>query len=394
MDGRRTIIRIHQSVMSAPHDTTASLKKQVFARHRRSAGIPKTTTIAAYGGVFLLIMSMVAIGYQPPQKMETIANASTLATQPSAAATQPSVDEQVAVNVAAGIAERADLAVAPNVANLSISLSVQNELAQTDNNVISKPQIIQPTADSREVKQYTAKAGDTVQSVAREFGLSPDTVKWANNLSSDAIDKDKKLVISPTDGVIYVVKAGDTIESIASKYNASKDRIVSFNDLELGGLAPGKSIILPGGALPENERPGYVAPRSSARQQSGSYSSVSASTARASAGNRYAPGNCTWFAYEQRMKLGRPIGSFWGNASSWAASARAAGFTVNNTPAPGAIAQWNSYQGGSYGAGHVGIVDSVNSDGSITISEMNYLYSYNRVTSRTLSPSSVSNFIH
>ncbi|MDB5186725.1 MAG: hypothetical protein JWM07_197, partial [Candidatus Saccharibacteria bacterium] len=28
-------------------------------------GGPKSTTIAAYSGVFLLVMSMVAIGYQP-----------------------------------------------------------------------------------------------------------------------------------------------------------------------------------------------------------------------------------------------------------------------------------------------------------------------------------------
>ena len=97
---------------------------------------------------------------------------------------------------------------------------------------------------------------------------------------------------------------------------------------------------------------------------------------------------------ERRVQLGLPVGSFWGNAATWAMYARAAGYRVDNTPSVGAIAQWNAYQGGSYYAGHVGIVESVNSDGSITISEMNYLYNFNRVTSRTISPSSVSNFIH
>ncbi len=44
--------------------------------------------------------------------------------------------------------------------------------------------------------------------------------------------------------------------------------------------------------------------------------------------------NCTWYVYERRLQLGRPISSFWGNANTWATSARAAGFVVNNTPAP------------------------------------------------------------
>ena len=57
------------------------------------------------------------------------------------------------------------------------------------------------------------------------------------------------------------VRGYDT--AIAAKYQADKSRVVSFNDLELGGLATGRTIVIPGGVLPTNERPGYVAPRSS-----------------------------------------------------------------------------------------------------------------------------------
>lgn len=346
---------------------------------------------------------MVAIGYQPPQKIDSVANAAdtqgaSLSANANAAVTadQPSVDQLVATNVAAGIAESANLPIATNVANLSVSLTAEHELAQNDSNVISKPQIVQPTADSRTIQHYVTKAGDTAETVARKFGISATTVKWANNLSTDAISVGKNLIIPPTDGVIYTVKSGDTVASIASKYQASTERIVSFNDLELTGAKPGKTIIIPGGVLPTNERPGYVAPSQGASYGAydGGYSTIDAQMAGASAGNRYAFGNCTWYAYERRVQLGLPVGSFWGNAATWAMYARAAGYRVDNTPSVGAIAQWNAYQGGSYYAGHVGIVESVNSDGSITISEMNYLYNFNRVTSRTIAPSSVSNFIH
>lgn len=341
---------------------------------------------------------MVAIGYQPPQKMDSVANAAE--TQLSAAANssvtdQPSVDQLVATNVAAGIAESADLPIATNVANLSVSLTAEHQLAQSDDNAISKPQIVQPTADSRVVQRYVAKSGDTAQKVGLRFGVSATTIRWANNLTGDAISVGKALLIPPTDGVIYTVKGGDTVTSIASKYQASSSRIVSFNDLELSGLRPGKTIVIPGGVLPAAERPGYVAPStSSGGYYGGGYAAIDAQMAGASAGNRYAFGNCTWYAYERRVQLGLPVGSFWGNATTWDDYARAAGYRVDGSPSVGAIAVWDAGAGGSGYAGHVAVVESVNSDGSITISEMNYLWNFNRVTSRTISPGSVSHFVH
>lgn len=382
--------------MGSAHTTTAELKQQVFAaaprtHSKRAKTTLKSTTVAAYAGVFLLIMSMVAIGYQPPQKMESVANAAESAPAlATPAATQPSVDQLVATNIAAGIAERAELPVATNIANLSISLSIESQLAQNDSNTITKPQIVQPTADSREIKTYTAKAGDTVTQIAAQFGISPDTIKWANNLNSDAVEVGRQLAIPPVDGVVYTVKAGDTVDTIVSKYHADKERVVAFNDLEFGGLSPDKKIVIPAGSLPEEERPGYVAPRNAAQYgaYNGGYSTVNSQIARASAGNRYAYGNCTWYAYERRMQLGRPVGSFWGNAATWAAYARAAGYLVNNTPAVGAVMQ----NGGGYG--HVAIVESVNSDGSITVSEMNYAGNFNRVTSRTVGAGTASGFTY
>lgn len=393
--GRRTIIRASNSVMSSTHTTTAELKQQVFARHRQATKkltlTPKSTTIAAYAGVFLLILSMVAIGYQPPQKQETVANAAD--TPPiNANVAQPSVDQLVATNIAAGIAERADLPIAPNVANLSVALSAESQLAQNDANVISKPQIIQPTADSREIKSYAAKAGDTASSIAAQFGVSPDTIKWANGLSTDAVEAGRQLVIPPVDGIVYTAKAGDTIDSIANKYKADKDRIIAFNDLELSGVTEGKKLVIPAGSLPEQERPGYVAPRSAASQgaYNGGYSTINAQIARASSGNGYAFGYCTWYAYERRAQLGMSIGGNWGNASAWVTYARAAGYLVDNKPSAGAVMQ----NGG--GAGHVAIVEGVNSDGSITISEMNYAGNWDRVTSRTVDAGTAArfNFIH
>lgn len=112
------------------------------------------------------------------------------------------------------------------------------------------------------------------------------------------------------------------------------------------------------------------------------------STGTVSAGNLYTAGQCTWYVYD---KVGGSIGSTWGNANNWASAAAAAGYTVNNTPEAGAILQSSE---GPFG--HVAYVESVNDDGSITVSEMNYNGGPFNVSERTISASEVGsyNFIH
>lgn len=348
------------------------------------------TSIAAYSGVFLIVMSLVALGYQAPEQQpaaNAVDTANTLGSSLAAntnKSSDTSVDQLLATNIASSIAERANLPIANNISNLNQSLQVENTLAQTSGgtNAISKPQIVQPTADNRDIQTYVSKVGDTVPAIAAQFGISPNTIKWVNNLNSDAVEPNRTLKILPTDGILYVVKDGDTVDSIVAKYKSNRERFVAFNDLELGGLTPGKEVIVPGGDMPETERPGYVAPRrSGGGYSSGLGGSVNTGMLSASVGNKYAYGNCTWYVYERRAQLGRPVGSFWGNASSWVFSASAAGFGVGSEPQPGAIMQ----NGGGYG--HVAIVESVVPGVSVTISEMNgYRWGggFNRVATGTL----------
>lgn len=346
--------------------------------------MPKPTVLAGYAGAFVLIISVIAIGYRPPQPLEAASVSQTPQTAPVSSADAPSVDEVMATDVAANLAEQTNMPVANNVANLSVSLAAKTELAQTSETAISKPQIIQPTAASREISSYTVKDGDTVQSVAASHNLTPDTVKWANNINGDSLESGKNIVIPPIDGVVYTLKAGDTVDSVASTYKADKARLVSFNDLELNGTVAGTQIVVPGGVLPEDQRPGYQAPvgNTPVTSQVGTGYRVNSGISGQSVGNRYAWGNCTWYVYERRAQLGRPVGSFWGNANTWGVYARSAGFTVNRTPAQGAILVDTA---GYFG--HVAVVESVAANGDVTLSEMNnYAYGgFGIVNKRTIS---------
>ena len=84
--------------------------------------------------------------------------------------------------------------------------------------------------------------------------------------------------------------------------------------------------------------------------------------------NTYPAGQCTWFVKNALSW----VGNNWGNASGWGASAAAAGRVVDATPAAGAVAVFAPGLDGAGELGHVAVVDSVNSDGTITISEGNY----------------------
>jgi surface antigen len=86
---------------------------------------------------------------------------------------------------------------------------------------------------------------------------------------------------------------------------------------------------------------------------------------RLAPGNTYVSGQCTWYAYNRRYQMGRPIGGYWGNGGYWHYSASNSGFLVNHLPEVGAIFEQ---------AGHVAIVEEVGLDNSVRVSEMNYNY--------------------
>jgi murein DD-endopeptidase MepM/ murein hydrolase activator NlpD len=105
-----------------------------------------------------------------------------------------------------------------------------------------------PTSDT--VSVYEVKKGDTIQTVAKLFGVSVNTIMWANNLTSRSIAKGDTLVILPITGIKHVVKKGDTLASVAKKYRADAQDIASYNGLSVDAtLALGDTVIVPDGEI-------------------------------------------------------------------------------------------------------------------------------------------------
>ena len=342
---------------------------------------------------------MIAIGYRAPEQNATASSAAPLANSATVTNDRPAVNDVVANDIAASVAAASNMAIAPNVAERAVSTRVQTQYAASDvTSSISKPTIIQLSEGSRQITQYPVVAGDTVDSVAAKFGISADTVKWANNLTNNNLAAGSTLDILPRDGIAYTIKAGDTVQSLAEKYKADGSLITTFNDLEISGLTAGLKIVIPGAQLPTAERPGYVAPRASSSASNGTY--ITGYSSGFSNGSTwfikrgtpnmgsYAYGNCTAYAFDRRAELGKPIGQRWGNAGSWATNARSAGYTVNRTPSAGAVIQ---------DSGHVAIVEEVLPNGDLRLSEMNARVSgggYNIVSGRNLPAGQVGQYYY
>ncbi len=301
----------------------------------------------------------------------------------------------VATDIAASVAQAADLAIAPNVAELAVSTRVQSEFQSTssDSSTISKPAIVELSSASRNIINHAVQAGDTVQSIAAQYGRSADTIRWANNLTGDSVAAGSTVDILPINGIVYTVRDGDTVEKLADRYKSNVSLITTYNDLEINGLKTGLKIIIPNGVLPTNERPGYVAPVQQATFITGYSSGFSGGKTwfirgGIGASGGYAYGNCTSYAHWRRAQMGRPLPNInLGNAGTWASRAMPY-LKVNKTPAAGAVIQdW----------GHVAIVEEVLPNGDLRLSEMNASVAgggYNVVSGRILPASQVGQYIY
>ena len=102
-------------------------------------------------------------------------------------------------------------------------------------------------AKRNEIVYYTVQKGDAVSTIARRFGITVNTILWANNLTvSSLIRPGDTLTILPESGILHTVKSGDTISRIARTYDVEEEKILSSNQLG-STLKIGDKIMVPGG---------------------------------------------------------------------------------------------------------------------------------------------------
>lgn len=105
-----------------------------------------------------------------------------------------------------------------------------------------------------QISVYVVRKGDTLSEIAEMFGVSTNTILWANNIKANAIKEGQELVILPISGVRHVVKSGDTLKSLATKYKADLGDILSYNGLAVDSkIKLGDIVIIPDGVVSQTQ---------------------------------------------------------------------------------------------------------------------------------------------
>lgn len=96
---------------------------------------------------------------------------------------------------------------------------------------------------------YTVKSGDTLYSIAKKYGITVDKLKDLNNLNSNMISVNQKLLVNgqkkDQTTNTYVVEKGDNLYSIAKKYSTTVSKIKELNNLKSDALSIGQELIIP-----------------------------------------------------------------------------------------------------------------------------------------------------
>jgi N-acetylmuramoyl-L-alanine amidase len=323
-------------------------------------------------GNLLLLLCVGAFLLSNRSASQTVRSSTTSSATTTARSLPSPLDQLSSDQIALQAAQLTDLPELTMVRNRADSASAQLAVVPNDTTTLAKPQIVSTAQKSRyDIAFYIVKKGDTVKEIAADFGVDANSIRWSNNLDGDSLNKGDKIIIPPADGVVYKVKDGDTINSIVSKYSISREIFITVNDAEKG-IYKNELVWIPNGQQPAVLVPQFaIAPTFSGTISGGYYYTGPCIS------NGYDCGWCTWWAANRWAQThGSPFPQGLGDAYSWASLAGPVGhLAVDVKPRSGAVIWFNG--------NHVGFVESVKSDGSVYVSEMNEL-GWNIVSNRTI----------
>ena len=125
-----------------------------------------------------------------------------------------------------------------------------------DSTILNVGQVLKIPTVSSDLEQtnyieYTVKSGDNLYSIGRKYGISPQELMNYNNLTSNLLIIGQKLKIptsssgTNTTYIEYKVKSGDNLYSIGRKYGYTAQELMNYNNLKSNLLSIGQTIRIP-----------------------------------------------------------------------------------------------------------------------------------------------------
>jgi peptidoglycan DL-endopeptidase LytF len=132
----------------------------------------------------------------------------------------------------------------------------------TSDNVFPNQILKIPSTSTTRIINHRVVSGDTLWSLSRSYGVSVDSIRAANNLTSDFLRIDQVLIISvavqnaaaptpapsTTTANTHTVASGDTLWSIAQRFNITVTALRSANNLTGDIIHIGQVLTIPNAA--------------------------------------------------------------------------------------------------------------------------------------------------
>lgn len=149
--------------------------------------------------------------------------------------------------------------------NSNVSVAEIKELNKLQSDLLSIGQQLKiPISNNNDLdnyKSYIVKSGDTLYSIASNYGMSVDELMSLNNLSSINLKVGQVLKVKENyysnipmgskcygtgyqepNYLTYIVKSGDNLYTIARKYSTSVDNLMKLNNLDSTNLVVGQIL--------------------------------------------------------------------------------------------------------------------------------------------------------
>ncbi|MET3697564.1 3D (Asp-Asp-Asp) domain-containing protein [Bacillus oleivorans] len=107
---------------------------------------------------------------------------------------------------------------------------------------IASAAILATAAAPAQAEQVVVHKGDTLWDFSKAYGVSVESIKKLNNLTSHLIYPNDVLEISPSTN--YVVEKGDTLWGISQEHGITVDQLMEWNNLTCDLIHPGLNLTI------------------------------------------------------------------------------------------------------------------------------------------------------
>jgi len=238
-----------EEIIEQSKTVNGSAEEAAEPEHPQTSNVlePKRPTSEKVVHIIINLLLVVVIALVAVLAWKKYTERNALAAQPPTQSIEVIATADTTVSAESAIVELAPL----EVQSISYDSGIERKV-QMHSIIPPRPKV--------EVITYTVQSGDSIFSIADEFGIRPETVLWGNHETlvdnPHFIKTNLDLNILPVDGTYYQWSEGDNIGAVAGFFGVEVEDIVEYpgnrfdlTEVESGSLSlePGTWLIVPGG---------------------------------------------------------------------------------------------------------------------------------------------------